>query len=92
MAPRLRPPPAADRQSREREAKKVKARIVEVEKQVAEKEQAVRDLEHLMASPGFYEDRAGAERAVADRQRLLDSVSALMAEWEELQGRMEAIG
>jgi hypothetical protein len=29
---------------------------------------------------------------VADRQRLLDSVSALMAEWEELQGRMEAIG
>jgi ATP-binding cassette subfamily F protein 3 len=92
MAPRLRPPPAADRQSREREAKKVKARIAEVEKQVAEKEQAVRDLEHLMASPGFYEDRAGAERAVADRQRLLDSVSALMAEWEELQGRMEAIG
>jgi hypothetical protein len=51
----------------------------------------VRDLEQLMASPGFYDDRAQAERAVADRQRLLDEVAGLMASWEEAQSAAEAL-
>jgi ATP-binding cassette subfamily F protein 3 len=85
LAPRLRPPGAADRQAREREARKLKARVAELERRIGEKEQAVRDLEHLMASPGFYEDRARADQAVADRQRLLDEVGALMGEWESAQ-------
>ncbi len=93
LAPRLRPAAAApDRQAREREARKAKARLAEVEKRIAEKEQAVKDVEHLMASPGFYEDRAAAEKAVAQRQRLLQEVGVLMAEWEELQTQAEALG
>ena len=93
LAPRLRPTDASpDRQSREREARKVKARLSDVERKIAEKERAVRDVEALMASPGFYEDRARADKAVAERQGLLDEVAALMTEWESLQTAVEANG
>jgi uncharacterized coiled-coil protein SlyX len=92
MAPRLRAGAAPDRQAREREAKKAKARLADVEKRIAEKEQAVKDLEHLMATPGFYDDRVAADKAVGERQRLLDEVGALMAEWEALQTQAEALG
>ncbi|PYQ54188.1 MAG: ABC transporter ATP-binding protein [Acidobacteria bacterium] len=93
LAPRLRPAGGAmDRQAREREARKLKARITELERRIAEKEQAVRDLEQLMASPGFYDDRPRADQAVADRQRLLDEVGALMGEWESVQTELDAKG
>ena len=92
LAPRLRPPNPADRQAREREGRKLKARIAELEKKIAEKEQAVRDVEHLMATPGFYEDRARADEAVANRQRLLDEVAALMSEWEAVQAEFDGKG
>jgi ATP-binding cassette subfamily F protein 3 len=93
LAPRLRSagtPP--DRQAREREARKMKARAAELERLISTKEQAVKDVEHLMATPGFYDDRATADKAVADRQQLLDEVAALMTEWESLQLRLEANG
>jgi ATP-binding cassette subfamily F protein 3 len=90
LAPRLRPASAGpDRQAREREAKKAKARSAELERQIAEKEQAVRDVETLMATPGFYDDRAAAEKAVEDRKRLLAEVDALMGEWEAAQSAAE---
>jgi ATP-binding cassette subfamily F protein 3 len=93
LAPRLRPPGSApDRQAREREARKARARLSDIEKQIAEKERAVRDVEALMATPGFYDDRARADKAVAERQGLLDGVAALMAEWESLQTAVEANG
>ena len=57
-----------------------------------QKEQAVKDIEHLMASPGFYDDRATADRSVAQRQQLLAEVEALMSEWESLQTAAEAKG
>ena len=93
LAPRLRPAGAPpDRQAREREARKARARLSDVERLIAEKERAVRDVEALMASPGFYDDRARADKAVAERQGLLDEVAALMAEWESLQTAVEANG
>ena len=92
LAPRLRPPTAADRQAREKEVRKIKNRITDLEKRIAEKEKAVRDLEQLMASPGFYDDRARADQAVADRQRVLSEVAALMGEWESLQAQSENSG
>jgi ATP-binding cassette subfamily F protein 3 len=92
LAPRLRPTNPADRQAREREGRKLKARIAELEKKIAEKEQAVRDVEHLMATPGFYDDRARAEEAVGNRQRLLDEVAALMSEWEAVQAEFDGKG
>ncbi|HVR70594.1 MAG TPA: ATP-binding cassette domain-containing protein [Vicinamibacteria bacterium] len=93
LAPRLRSAAAPpDRQARERAAKKMKARTAELERLISTKEQAVKDVEHLMATPGFYDDRTAADTAVADRQILLDEVAALMAEWESLQLQLEANG
>ena len=91
LAPRLRPAGAPpDRQAREREARKARARLTELERQIAEKEQAVKDIEHLMATPGFYEDRAISEQAVSQRLQLLQDVEVLMAEWESLQAAAQA--
>src|SRR5207245_8243433 len=93
LAPRLRPAGAPpDRQAREREARKAKARLAELEREIGEKEQAVKDIEHLMATPRFYEERAVADRSVAERQQLLGEVEALMSEWESLQTVAEAKG
>lgn len=91
LAPRLRKPaPAPDRQALEREAKKRKARLSEVEKQIGALEAQVRELEGRMSEPGFYDDRTAADRSVALRQELLGQVEKLMAEWENLQSALEA--
>jgi ATP-binding cassette subfamily F protein 3 len=91
MAPRLRPKDArADRQARERELKKTKARLAELERRIAEKEQAVKELERQMASPGFYDVRSRADKAVADHKALMFEVGELMSQWEALQEHVEA--
>ena len=93
MAPRLRGGPShAEKQAQERETRRRQSRLGDLEKQIAAKEQSVKDLETLMASPGFYDDRSRAEQAVADRQSLLGEVDTLMAEWEALQDAVEAGG
>ena len=89
LAPRLRPPAAVDSRTREKDARKAKARLADLEKQIGEKEQRVKDVEGRMASPGFYDDRARADEAVASRQKLLDDVNTLMSEWESLQAAVE---
>jgi hypothetical protein len=86
MAPRLRPKQLSpDRQARERAARALKNRLGDLEKRIAEKEQAVRDLEHLMAGPGFYGNREYADAAVANHRTLSAEVRDLMSEWEALQ-------
>jgi hypothetical protein len=92
LAPRLRPPNAPDSRAREKEARKAKARLTDLERQIGEKEQRVKDVEGLMASPGFYDDRVRSDEAVTNRQKLLDEVNALMAEWESLQAVVEVKG
>jgi ATP-binding cassette, subfamily F, member 3 len=92
LAPRLRPTNAPDPRAREKEARKTKARLAELERQIGEKEQRVKDVEGQMAGPGFYDDRARADLAVTDRQKLLDEVNTLMAEWESLQAAVEVKG
>ncbi len=93
LAPRLRtaasPPDRQERQARERDLKKAKTRLAEIEKRVAEKEQAVKDLEASMAAPGFYDDRARAEQAANDHKALMWEVGDLMQQWEMLQAEVE---
>ena len=90
FAPRLRKPGApSDRQTREREVKRLKARLAELEKRVAEKEQAVKALEAQMASPGFYEDRARAEQAAEEHKKLMWEVGDLVNQWEALQTEVD---
>ena len=92
-APRLRPTGAQpDRVAREREARKLKGRIADLERRIGEAEQAVRDLEHLMATPGFYDDRVAAESAVYEHKARQAEVTALMGEWESLQESAAEVG
>jgi ATP-binding cassette, subfamily F, member 3 len=90
MAPRLKRPGSApgrrlvDREQ-EREARRRRTRIADLEARISEKEKAVKDLEALMASPGFYDDRARAEQAAADHKNLMWEVGDLMSQWEALQ-------
>ncbi len=90
LAPRLRKPDAPpDRQALEREVKRMRNRLTELEKRIAEQEKAVKDLEIQMASDGFYEDRARAATAADDHQRLMWEVGDLMGQWEALQAEVD---
>jgi ATP-binding cassette, subfamily F, member 3 len=90
LAPRLRPTGASpDRQALERDLKRAKARLLELEKQVTGKEQAVKALESQMASSGFYDDRARAAQAAEDHQKLMWETGDLMAQWEALQAEVD---
>jgi ATP-binding cassette subfamily F protein 3 len=90
LAPRLRPTGSSpDRQALERELKKTKAHLLDLEKRVTEKEQAVKTLEAQMAAPGFYDDRERAARAAEEHQRLMWETGDLMAQWEALQAEVD---
>ena len=85
-------PSHEDRKRLEAEARKQKkaeqARKAEVERlegRIAETEAAIRDLEARMAAPGFYDDRAAAQKAADDHQALMWKVNELMQRWEDLQ-------
>ncbi|HJS59256.1 MAG TPA: ABC-F family ATP-binding cassette domain-containing protein, partial [Vicinamibacteria bacterium] len=91
LAPRLRPRDARPERSVVlREQKKLKARLTELEKRIAEKEQAVKALEAEMAAPGFYDDRAAADKKVSEHQSLMWEVGELMGQWEMVAAEVEA--
>jgi ATP-binding cassette subfamily F protein 3 len=91
MAPRLRKPGAPpERQVQEREIKKLKARISELEGRIGEREKAVKAIEEQMAAPGFYDDRASAASVVEAHQKLMWEVGDLMGQWEALLAEAEA--
>jgi chromosome segregation ATPase len=90
MAPRLRPsgtPP--ERQVLERELKRMRTRLLELEKRVTDSEQAVKALEAQMTAPGFYDDRARAAEAAEQHQKLMWETGDLMGQWEALQAEVD---
>jgi ATP-binding cassette subfamily F protein 3 len=90
LAPRIRPAGAPpERQALEREVKRLKARLGELETRVAEAEQAVKTLEAQMAEPGFYDDRSRAAQAAEAHQKRMWEAGELMAQWEALQGELD---
>jgi ATP-binding cassette subfamily F protein 3 len=89
-APRLRQSDALpERQVLEREVKRMKTRLAELEIRVAEAEQAVKALEVRMAEPGFYDDRARAAQAAEEHQKAMWQAGELMAQWEALQAEYD---
>ena len=72
-----------------RRARKVldarKRRIEELEARIAEREQAIKDIEASMSAPGFYDDHEAAKPVIDRHQALMWEVGALMHQWEELQ-------
>jgi chromosome segregation ATPase len=73
----------------ERELKRSKTRLAELEKRVTETEQAVKTLEARMTAPGFYDDRERAAQAAEEHQKLMWETGDLMAQWEALQAEVD---
>ena len=73
----------------EREVKRMKTRLAELETRVAEAEQAVKTLEAQMAEPGFYDDRARAAQAADEHQKAMWQAGELIAQWEALQAEYD---
>jgi len=76
-------------ESEARKARKVldarRKRIDDLETRIAEREQAIRDIEATMAAPGFYDNHEEAKPVIDKHQALMWEVGDLMHQWEELQ-------
>jgi ATP-binding cassette, subfamily F, member 3 len=86
-----------DRKRQEAEARRERKtadarrkRIEELESRIAEREQAIKDLEQTMATPGFYENHEAAKPVVDRHQSLMWEVGDLMSQWEALQHQTES--
>jgi ATP-binding cassette subfamily F protein 3 len=76
---------------RERKAADLRRRrIDELESRIAEREEAIKDIEATMSAPGFYEDHERAKPVVDRHQALMWEVGDLMSQWEALQQDSES--
>jgi ATP-binding cassette subfamily F protein 3 len=75
----------AEARKKQRAEQARKERIERLEAKIAQTEQAIRDLELQMATPGFYDDRAAAQATIDRHQSLMWEVGDLMSQWEGLQ-------
>jgi ATP-binding cassette subfamily F protein 3 len=71
---------------RERKAAEARQRRIEdLEARIADREQAIKDIESSMSAPGFYENHESAKPLIDRHQALMWEVGDLMHQWEELQ-------
>jgi ATP-binding cassette, subfamily F, member 3 len=75
----------AHARKRQRALQAHRERIDHLETRIAECEAAIRELEQVMAAPGFYDNRAAAQPLVDRHQSLMWQVGELMHQWEALQ-------
>jgi ATP-binding cassette, subfamily F, member 3 len=91
--PRAPNPESYDqRKQREAEERKLKKaadsqrrRIEELEARIADRENAIKEIEASMSAPGFYDDRDAAQPLIDRHQSLMWEVGDLMNQWEALQ-------
>ncbi len=60
-------------------------RIDDLEGRIAEREQAIKEIEATMSAPGFYENHETAKPIIDKHQALMWEVGDLMHQWEALQ-------
>jgi ATP-binding cassette subfamily F protein 3 len=75
----------AERRKKDRANLALQKRITDLEGRIAEREAEVKELEAMMATAGFYDDREGSKQVVDRHQALMWEVGDLMAQWEALQ-------
>jgi ATP-binding cassette subfamily F protein 3 len=63
-------------------------RIEELETRIAEREQAIKEIEASMSAPGFYDNHEAAKPVIDRHQALMWEVGDLMNQWETLQTKM----
>ena len=81
-----------DRKRQEAEARKARKtldarrkRIDDLEARIADREQAIKEIETTMTAPGFYDNHETAKPIIDKHQTLMWEVGDLMHQWEELQ-------
>ena len=74
----------SEQRKRDQAAKKAQTRISDLEAKIAEREQAMRDIEAAMSAPGFYDNRDHAQPLIDRHQTLMWELGELMHQWEEL--------
>jgi ATP-binding cassette, subfamily F, member 3 len=85
-------PTYEERKRHEAEARRLKKaadgkrkRIEELEARIADREQAIKEIEASMSAPGFYDNREVAKPIIDQHQALMWEVGDLMNQWEALQ-------
>jgi ATP-binding cassette subfamily F protein 3 len=76
---------AAEQRRRDQAAKKLQGQISDLEARIADREQAMKEIEAAMSAPGFYDDREHAQPMIDRHQSLMWELGDLMHQWEELQ-------
>ena len=76
---------AAEQRKRDHAEKKLQSQIADLETRIAEREQAMKEIEATMSSPGFYDKREDAQPLIDRHQALMWELGDLMHQWEELQ-------
>ena len=74
----------SEQRKRDQGAKKLQARISDLEATIAEREQAMKEIEAAMSAPGFYDNRDQAQPLIDRHQTLMWELGDLMHQWEEL--------
>ncbi len=84
-----------DKKRRDAEARRQKktadglrSRIEELEARIADRENAIKEIEQSMSAPGFYDNREAAQPVIDRHQKLMWEVGDLMNQWEALQSEL----
>jgi ATP-binding cassette subfamily F protein 3 len=80
---------AEARQKKGRELAPLKARLKDVEQEIARVEARVRELTDQLANPDLYKDGERAREVARERKKLEAQVGSLYGKWEELSVRLE---
>ena len=71
--------------SASRARRNIQTKISDLEARIAEREQAMKEIEAAMSAPGFYDNRDQAQPLIDRHQTLMWELGELMHQWEELQ-------
>ncbi|HSB78631.1 MAG TPA: ATP-binding cassette domain-containing protein [Candidatus Methylomirabilis sp.] len=82
---------AEARQRKSRETAPLRARLKELESEIAKAEARIQDLTDQMANPDLYKDGDRAREVTRERKALEEQVRSLYGKWEELALRLESV-
>jgi ATP-binding cassette subfamily F protein 3 len=66
----------------------LRRRVEELEARIADRENAIKEIEQSMSAPGFYDNREAAQPLIDRHQALMWEVGDLMNQWEALQSEL----